>query len=144
MSDVIRVIMFGKKRVGKKRRRTVEISRFYLSPPIKAERPIFEARVARELVLNALGSLGYDYEDRDSYAVIKWENPDEAFRRLVVFAGVRQFLDEVRGAELLDLLREMPEPELLFWFSRFMTAFDRGGYWDVHRTAKSFRILYRL
>lgn len=143
MSEIYGFIVFDKKKIGKKKV-PVEVTKIYLSPPSKRLKPIFQARVGKDLVLNALRRLGYEFEDKASYTVISGANAGYALRKLVVYTGVRQFLDEKLGAELLYMIRDMPEPELLFWFSRFLTAFDRGGFWDVYRVAKSFRILYRL
>jgi hypothetical protein len=69
---------------------------------------------------------------------------DEKVRRLVVFGGARQTVNELLGRTLLEVVASMGEVEVLFWYSRFIDAYERGSYWDVYRVAKSLRTLYRI
>lgn len=143
MSKIERYLVFTRRRVGKSRNKSVDVARIYLASPGRG-RPFFEARVSKEVVKNALDSLGLKYEDEGDVMVLYGEDIDEKIRRLVVFTGVRQTTDSFIGGELVELVSSMGEVEILFWFSRFIDAYDNGGYWDVYRVAKSFKVLYRI
>jgi hypothetical protein len=143
-SEIQRVIVFGKKRVGKVHRRYVDVMRIYLGQPIKEVKPLFEARISREVVKLALERFKADFEDNGAFLMLSGEDVDEKVRRLVVFGGARQTVDESLGRPLLEIVASMNEVEVLFWYSRFIDAYERGGYWDVYRIAKSLRTLYRI
>jgi hypothetical protein len=143
-SEIQRVIVFGKKRVGKVHRRYVDVMRIYLGQPIKEVKPLFEARINREVAKLALKRFKADFEDNGVFLLLSGEDVDERVRRLVVFGGARQTVDESLGRPLLEIAASMNEVEVLFWYSRFIDAYERGGYWDVYRVAKSLRTLYRL
>jgi len=143
-SEIQRVIVFGKKRVGKVHRRHVDVMRIYLGQPIKEVKPLFEARISREVAKLALKRFKADFEDNGVLLLLSGEDVDEKVRRLVVFGGARQTVDESLGRPLLEIAASMNEVEVLFWYSRFIDAYERGGYWDVYRVAKSLRTLYRL
>ena len=143
-SEIQRVIIFGKKRVGKVHRRHVDVMRIYLGQPIKEVKPLFEARISREVAKLALKRFKADFEDNGVLLLLSGEDVDEKVRRLVVFGGARQTVDESLGRPLLEIAASMNEVEVLFWYSRFIDAYERGGYWDVYRVAKSLRTLYRL
>jgi len=143
-SEIQRVIVFGKKRVGKVHRRYVDVMRIYLSQPIKEVKPLFEARIRGEVVKLALERFKADFEDNGAFLMLSGEDVDEKVRRLVVFGGARQTVDESLGRPLLEIVASMNEVEVLFWYSRFIDAYERGGYWDVYRIAKSLRTLYRI
>ena len=143
-SEIQRVIVFAKKRVGKVHRRYVDVMRIYLSQPIKEVKPLFEARITGEVVKLALERFKADFEDSGAFLMLSGEDVDEKVRRLVVFGGARQTVDESLGRPLLEIVASMNEVEVLFWYSRFIDAYERGGYWDVYRIAKSLRTLYRI
>jgi hypothetical protein len=143
-SEIQRVIIFGKKRVGKVHRRYVDVMRIYLGQPIKEVKPLFEARISREVVKLALERFKADFEDNGAFLMLSGEDVDEKVRRLVVFGGARQTVNESLGRPLLEIVASMNEVEVLFWYSRFIDAYERGGYWDVYRIAKSLRTLYRI
>jgi hypothetical protein len=143
-SEIQRVIVFGKKRVGKVHRRYVDVMRIYLGQPIKEVKPLFEARISREVVKLALERFKADFEDNGAFLMLSGEDVDEKVRRLVVFGGARQTVDESLGRPILEIVASMNEVEVLFWYSRFIDAYERGGYWDVYRIAKSLRTLYRI
>ncbi len=143
-SEIQRVIVFGKKRVGKVHRRCVDVMRIYLGQPIKEVKPLFEARISREVVKLALERFKTDFEDSGVFLMLSGEDVDEKVRRLVVFGGARQTVDESLGRPILEIVASMNEVEVLFWYSRFIDAYERGGYWDVYRIAKSLRTLYRI
>jgi hypothetical protein len=143
-SEIQRVIVFGKKRVGKVHRRYVDVMRIYLGQPIKEVKPLFEARISREVVKLALERFKADFEDNGAFLMLSGEDVDEKVRRLVVFGGARQTVNESLGRPLLEIVASMNEVEVLFWYSRFIDAYERGGYWDVYRIAKSLRTLYRI
>ena len=139
-----RVIVFGRRKIGKVRRRYVDVMKLYLDMPVKGVKPLFEARVGKDVVKLALGRFKVEYEDKGRYLFVSGEDADGNLRRLVVFSGVRQAVDEHLGRYLLDIVSSMAEVELIFWYSRFISTYERGGYWDVYRVAKSLRILYRV
>jgi len=143
-SEIQRVIIFGKKRVGKVHRRYVDVMRIYLGQPIKEVKPLFEARISREVAKLALKRFKADFEDNGAFLMLSGEEVDEKVRRLVVFGGARQTVDESLGRPILETVASMNEVEVLFWYSRFIDAYERGGYWDVYRIAKSLRTLYRI
>jgi len=143
-SEIQRVIIFGKKGVGKVHRRHVDVMRIYLGQPIKEVKSLFEARISREVAKLALKRFKADFEDNGVFLLLSGEDVDEKVRRLVVFGGARQTVDESLGRSLLEIAASMNEVEVLFWYSRFIDAYERGGYWDVYRVAKSLRTLYRL
>lgn len=144
MSEISRVIVFSKRRVGKVRKRYVDSIKVYLGSPLKGGKPLFEARVDRDTVKAALEYFNAEYDDRGGFLVMYGENVDEKIRKTVVFSGVRQTVNGSLGRTVLEIVNSMGELELLFWYSRFINAYDRGNYWDVHRVAKSFKVLYRI
>lgn len=144
MDEVYRVITFGRKKVGKAYRRYVDCVKIYLGQPARRVKPFFEARVGRDTTKMAVEYLKVKYDDRGNFLVLYGGDVDERVRRLVVFSGVRQAVDSLLGRELLELVESMGEFELLFWYSRFINAYEGGNYWDVYRVAKSFKVLYRL
>lgn len=144
MSEVHRVITFGKKKVGKVHRRYVDTIKIYLSPPTKEKKAFFEARVDKDTIKMALEYFKAKYYDKGDLLILYGEDVDEKVRRAVVYSGVRQTIDSFLGKVLLEIVESMNEFEVLFWYSRFINAYERGNYWDVHRVAKSFKILYRL
>jgi len=144
MSEIQRVIVFGKKRIGKVRKRYVDVMRIYLGRPVKEVKPLFEARVGKEVAKLALQRFKASFEDKGGFLMMGGEDVDEKVRRLVVFSGVRQTVNELLGRPLLEVVASMGEVEVLFWYSRFVDAYERGSYWDVYRVAKSLRILYRI
>ena len=139
-----RVIVFGRRKIGKVHRRHVDVMKLYLDMPVKGVRPLFEARVGKDVVKLALERFKVEYEDKGRYLFVAGEDADGKLRRLVVFCGVRQAVDERLGRYLLDIVSSMAEVELIFWYSRFISTYEWGGYWDVYRVAKSLRILYRV
>jgi len=143
-SEVQRVIAFGKKRVGKVHKRYVDVMRIYLGQPLKDVKPLFEARIGKEVVKLALERFKANFEDKGEFLIVSGEDVDEKIRRLVVFSGTRQTVNELLGRPLLEVVASMGEVEALFWYSRFLDAYERGSYWDVYRVAKSLRTLYRI
>jgi hypothetical protein len=85
-----------------------------------------------------------NFEDKGDFLIVSGEDVDEKIRRLVVFSGARQTVDDFLGRLLLDTVTSMGEVEVLFWYSRFINAYEGGGYWDVNRVAKSLKTLYRI
>ncbi|MEM1510090.1 MAG: hypothetical protein QW096_09525 [Thermofilaceae archaeon] len=144
MSDAFRVIVFSRKKLGKIHKHYTDCIKIYLSYPIKNIKPFFEARIGRDVVKMALEHFKVGYDDKGDYLVLYGDGLDEKFRRIIVFSGVRQVVDGSLGKKVLEVVDSMGELELLFWYSRFINAYDRGSYWDVYRVAKSIRILYRI
>jgi len=142
--EIQRIITFGKKKVGKVHRRYVDVIRIYLGLPVKGVKPFFEARISKETAKLALEHLKANFEDNGNYLIVKGENVDEVIRRFVIFSGTRQTVNELLGRPLLEIVASMGEVESLFWYSRFINAYEKGNYWDVNRVAKSIKILYRL
>jgi hypothetical protein len=143
-SEIQRVIVFGKKRIGKVHKRYVDVMRIYLGQPVKDVKPLFEARIGKEVAKLALERFKAVFEDKGEFLIVGGEDVDEKVRRLVVFGGARQTVNELLGRPLLEVVASMGEVEVLFWYSRFIDAYERGGYWDVYRVAKSLRTLYRI
>jgi hypothetical protein len=144
LSGIQRWIVFGKKRVGKTHRRYIDVMRIYLSQPVEKVKPYFEARIGKETTKLALDWLKVEYNDQGEFLVVSGSDVDDKLRRLVVFSGVRQTVNESLGKPLLEFVASLNEIEALFWFSRFINTYQKGGYWDVYRVAKSFKILYRI
>lgn len=147
MSDktpIQRYIVFGYKTVGKKKRRRVEVTRFYLSEPVKGVKPFFEARVGRDQMIAFLNSLSVQYEQLGpSVIAVQGNDPDYYIRRVVIYAGLRQHINS--GVhEIRELVAKMGEVEAVFWYTKFLDAYENSGFWGVYRVAKSFRTLYRL
>jgi hypothetical protein len=143
-SEIQRVIVFGKKRIGKVHKRYVDVMRIYLGQPVKDVKPLFEARIGKEIAKLALERFKTVFEDKGEFLIVSGEDVDEKVRRLVVFGGARQTVNELLGRTLLEVVASMGEVEVLFWYSRFIDAYERGSYWDVYRVAKSLRTLYRI
>ena len=143
-SEIQRIITFGKKRVGKVRKRYVNNTKIYLGYPVKGVKPLFEARISKETTKLALEYFKTNFEDKGDFLMVSGENVDEKIRRLIVFSGVRQTVNDFLGKLLLETVTSMGEIEVLFWYSRFINAYERGNYWDVNRVAKSLKILYRI
>jgi len=144
VSEIQRVIVFGKKRIGKVHKRYVDVMRIYLGQPVKDVKPLFEARIGKEVAKLALERFKAVFEDKGEFLIVGGEDVDEKVRRLVVFGGARQTVNELLGRPLLEVVASMGEVEVLFWYSRFIDAYERGSYWDVYRVAKSLRTLYRI
>jgi hypothetical protein len=141
---IYRVLVFGRRKVGSTRKRYVDTVKVYLDRPVKGVKPLFEARIGKEVVKLALDRFNASYMDRGIYMILSGENVDESIRRFVVFSGVRQTANEFSGKHLLEIVASMGEIEVLFWHSKFVGSYERGGYWDVYRVAKSFKTLYRI
>ncbi|MEM4846887.1 MAG: hypothetical protein QW794_03915 [Thermosphaera sp.] len=144
MSEICRIVVFGRKKIGKVHRRYVDCIRIYLGTPVKGEKPFFEARVDKDSTKMALESFKAKYDDKGDFLILYGDDVDEKLRQLVVYGGVRQTVNSLLGVKVLEIVNNMGEVELLFWYSRFINAYDRGSYWDVYRVAKAFRTLYRV
>jgi len=142
--EIQRVIVFDKKRIGKVHRRYVDNMKIYLGHPVRGVKPLFEARISKETAKLALEKFKANFEDKGDFLIVSGEDVDEKIRRLVVFSGARQTVDDFLGRLLLDTVTSMGEVEVLFWYSRFINAYEGGGYWDVNRVAKSLKTLYRI
>jgi hypothetical protein len=142
--EMQRVIVFDKKRIGKVYRRYVDNMKIYLGHPVMGVKPLFEARISKETAKLALEKFKANFEDKGDFLIVSGEDVDEKIRRLVVFSGARQTVDDFLGRLLLDTVTSMGEVEVLFWYSRFINAYEGGGYWDVNRVAKSLKTLYRI
>jgi hypothetical protein len=142
--EIQRVITFDKKRVGKVHRRYVDNMKIYLGYPVKEVKPLFEARISKETAKLILEHFKANFEDKGDFLIVSDEDVDEKIRRLVIFGGVRQTINDFLGKLLLDTVTSMGEVEILFWYSRFINAYGGGSYWDVNRVAKSLKILYRI
>ena len=137
-----RYLVFAKRRVGKKNKRVVDVVRVYPYMPRVGAKPVFEARVGKEYVVAFLDALSIPHKPlAEDVVEVDGEDPDFHLRRVVIYAGVRQHLPDGRG--LAELVAKLSEIESVFWYSKFVEAFERG-YWEVYRVAKSFRTLYRL
>ena len=144
MSEMYRTVVFGRKRIGKVHRRYVDCIRIYLSTPVKGRKPFFEARIDRDSTKMALESFKAKYDDKGDFLILHGDDVDEKLRKLIIYSGVRQTVNSLLGGKVLEIVNYMGEVELLFWYSRFINAYDGGSYWDVYRVAKAFRTLYRV
>jgi len=142
--EIQRVITFNEVRVGKVYRRYVDNMKIYLGYPVKGVKPLFEARISKETTKLALEHFKADFEDKGDFLIVSGEDVDEKIRRLIVFSGARQTVNDLLGRLLLETVTSMGEIEVLFWYSRFINAYERGNYWDVNRVAKSLKTLYRI
>jgi len=143
-NEIQRVITFNKVRVGKLYRRHVDNMRIYLGYPVKGVKPLFEARIGKETIKLALEHFKANFEDKGDFLIVSGEDVDEKIRRLIIFSGTRQTVNDLLGRLLLETVTSMGEIEVLFWYSRFINAYERGNYWDVNRVAKSLKTLYRI
>lgn len=144
MTELYRVITFGRRRIGKVHKRYVDVVKIYLGSLVKGGKPFFEARIDRDVAKMAIEYLKAKYDDKGGFMILYGEDVDEKIRKIVVYSGVRQTVNSLLGKTLLETVDSMGELELLFWYSRFINAYSRGNYWDVYRVAKSFKILYRI
>lgn len=142
--EIHRLIAFNQKKVGKVYRRYVDNMKIYLGHPLEGVKPLFEARINKETTKLALEHFKADFEDKGDFLIVSGEDVDEKIRKLVVFGGTRQTVDDSLGRVVLETVAFMGEVELLFWYSRFINAYERGNYWDVNRVAKSLKTLYRI
>jgi len=140
--SVSRYLRFYTRKVGKKNRRIVDVAYFYLARPAKGIRPFFSARVGMPSVINAVEELGGEYRVLGKRSLLVFGQ--DAFERLVVFAGVRQFLDGEDARVLLEALRGAFDLDVMFWYNAFLRSFEEDGYRGVRRVARAFRELYRL
>jgi len=140
----IALIIFGSRSVGKKYRRSIEVARFYPGANyIPRAKPVFEARVSGDILLNALERMGIRFTNQGDSVVELYSDAD--FRRASVFAAVRQILvNSSRAREWIDIAKAMSDLEVLFWFSKLSYHYERSGYWGVYRVAKAITFLYKL
>lgn len=144
MSEMQRIIVFKRKKIGKVYKRYVDNMKIYFSYPVKGIKPLFEARISKETAKIALRHFNINFDDKDKFLIISGENIDEKLRRFIIFSGTRQTVSELLGRSLLEVITSMGEIEVLFWYSRFINAYEGGSYWDVYRAAKSLKLLYRI
>ena len=141
----IGLIIFGKKRIGSKRyRRSIDVARFFIGTSYTPKtRPIFESRVSRDILINALERLSINFNSR-GYRIIELYNEAD-FRKVVVFVGVRQILvNSSSASDWIDIVEAMSDLEVLLWYTKFIYHHERTGYWGVYRVAKAIRILYKF
>ncbi len=140
---VSRYLRFYTRTLGGATGRKVPVAYFYLAPPRKGSRPFFSARVEMPAVLGAVEAFGGEYALRGRRSLIVFGQ--EAFQRLVVYAGVRQFIEDgATAGELLEAIRDAYPLDVIFWYNAFVRAFDGEGFRGVRRVARAFRELYRF
>ena len=130
----------------RKNLRDREITQIYLANPT-SQRPFFSANVAKSEVIKFLKRSHTRFEDHGDFLFFESGEDDEMLRRLVIFLGVRQSFrafGEYQLLRLIDLVRVLTAVESLFWFSRFMRAYDWSPRMKVLRVAKAFKVLYGL
>jgi len=142
--EPISLIVFSFKKVGKKHRRSINVARFFLGSLISAKsKPIFEARVSKDIILNVLEKLNMRFSSLGEDALEIYSDTD--FRKIVVYTGVRQFMkNSTKARDWLEVVEAMGDLEVLFWYTKFLYSFERIGYWGVYRVAKSITTLYKL
>ncbi|MEM1610943.1 MAG: hypothetical protein QXQ57_04770 [Sulfolobales archaeon] len=141
--SIERYLVFSSKKVGKKIKRLVDVVRIYPYRPVERGKPLFEARVGRDYVVAFLNALSAPYKIYNNVIIVEGEDPDYYVRRLVIYTGVKQFLEAV-PRELMDIAVNASEIEAVFWYSKFVEAYENIGYWGVYRVAKALRTIYRL
>jgi len=136
----IALIAFASKRVGKKYRRNIDVARFYteVNYTLKA-RPIFESRVTKDVLLNALEKMNIVFTNHENNVIKLYNEAD--LRRVIVFTGVRQF---IANPDWIDVIKAMSDLEVLLWSTKFSYLYERIGYWGMYRVAKAIATLYRL
>jgi hypothetical protein len=137
-STVQRIITFHTDLRGR------DVAQIYLDNPASG-RPFFSARVAKLEIIRFFERLRARFEDRGDYLFFESGEDDETLRRLVIFMGVRQSykaIGEYQMLRLMDMVRGLTAVESLFWFSRFMDAYDWSPWMRVLRVAKAFKVLY--
>jgi len=136
----IALIAFATKKVGKKYRRSIEVARFYIEVNYALKtRPIFESRVTKDVLLNALEKMSTTFTNHENNFIKLYNEAD--LRRAVVFTGVRQF---IANPDWIDIVKAMSDLEVLFWSTKFSYLYERIGYWGMYRVAKAIATLYRL
>jgi hypothetical protein len=136
----IALIAFASKKVGKKYRRSIEVARFYIEVNYTLKtRPIFESRVTKDTLLNALEKMNTIFTNHENNVIKLYNEAD--LRRVIVFTGVRQF---IVNPDWIDIVKAMSDLEVLFWSTKFSYLYERIGYWGMYRVAKAIAILYRL
>lgn len=142
--EPVGLIAFGFKKVGKKYRRSINVARFFLGSVISAKsKPIFEAKISKDVALNVLEKLNMRFSSRGDDVLEIYSDAD--LRRIVVYTGVRQFVrDSTKARDWLEVIEAMGDLEVLFWYTKFLYSFERIGYWGVYRVAKSITTLYKL
>jgi len=136
----IALIAFASKKVGKKYRRSIEVARFYIEVNYTLKtRPIFESRVTKDTLLNALEKMNTIFTNHENNVIKLYNEAD--LRRVIVFTGVRQF---IANPDWIDIVKAMSDLEVLFWSTKFSYLYERIGYWGMYRVAKAIAILYRL
>ena len=136
----IALIAFASKKVGKKYRRSIEVARFYIEVNYTLKtRPIFESRVTKDTLLNALEKMNTIFTNHENNVIKLYNEAD--LRRVIVFTGVRQF---IANPDWIDIVKAMSDLEVLFWSTKFSYLYERIGYWGMYRVAKAIATLYRL
>ncbi|MBE9390829.1 hypothetical protein IOK49_01850 [Fervidicoccus fontis] len=109
---------------------------------------VFSARCERGLVssfLERLEGLSIRRSSSGKTLYLDGEGALGAMRRLVILAGCRQCTKSARKAiDLAEAVLSIGEYELIFWSSKMLEAYEFRGFWDVCRTARAFRVLYRI
>jgi len=115
----------------------LQVCRFYpftysLKPELSAVCPWSELVMLAE-ALGVRGAKGRSLRVNES-----------AYKRLLVYAAVRQTLKS-RGKvrELEEVVRSLDEYELHFWYSRFLSAAEKGRL-ALYRPARAFKVLHGL
>ena len=118
-------------------REPLQVCRFYpftysLKPELSAVCPWSELVMLAE-ALGVRGAKGRSLRVNES-----------AYKRLLVYAAVRQTLKS-RGKvrELEEVVRSLDEYELHFWYSRFLSAAEKGRL-ALYRPARAFKVLHGL
>ncbi|MEM2187624.1 MAG: hypothetical protein QXT37_11660 [Thermofilaceae archaeon] len=84
------------------------------------------------------------YEDRGDHLILYGGDLSEKFMMMVVLCGAIHGVNSAQGWRVLDIVSRMNPSELIFWYSRFVEAYEKEGLKGVSRVARSMRILYRL
>jgi hypothetical protein len=133
---IYRVVTFHKDLYGR------DIMQIFLTTPI-AKRPYFAARIGKETVIRFLERAKISHENKNDFLLI--EDHEYNLRKLIIFAGVHQFLPssfgEYEETRLMELIKNLTMDEIHFWSNRFVSAYE-DGYFARRRVARAFRVLY--
>uniref|UniRef100_A0A7J3Z920 Uncharacterized protein n=1 Tax=Ignisphaera aggregans TaxID=334771 RepID=A0A7J3Z920_9CREN len=135
---VVGVIVFKKGKKGE----VAKFFRVYLG--FQWSRPIFEAKVSKNALLTALERLHIDHSVRSDGAIEICNEFD--FKQIVVYAAVRQFIDDLGASEKWIAVLMYPW-EVEFWFWKLATIYEfyyyrLTSYKEIERIVKAIKILY--
>jgi len=135
-SEALKRVSYTERRAGRSGE-LLQVCRFYpftysLKPELSAVCPWSELVMLAE-ALGVRGAKGRSLRVGES-----------VYKRLLVYAAVRQTLkSRAKVGELEEVVRSLDEYELHFWYSRFLSAAEKGRL-ALYRPARAFKVLHGL